>query len=89
MDKALVYGRVGYRYLDGTLSGDGDSIDEQFNGLRLGLGADVEVAKNIHARADFSYTMYDDYSKDGLTIEPPASKFHQNITRVPLFDVRL
>ena len=75
MDKALVYGRIGYRYLDGTTSAGGESVDEQFNGLRLGLGVDVAVAKNVHARADASYTMYDKVNEDGGSIQPSQLSF--------------
>jgi outer membrane immunogenic protein len=70
MDKALVYGRIGYRYLDSTTSGGGESVDEQFNGLRLGLGVDVAVAKNTHARAEASYTFYDKYTDDVGSLQP-------------------
>jgi outer membrane immunogenic protein len=75
-DKALVYGRVGYRYLDASASADGELLgDEQFHGLRLGLGAAVELGKNTHARAEASYTFYDKYTEDGGSLQPSQLSF--------------
>lgn len=76
-DFALVYGRVGYHFLDAEAKAFGASESEQFHGLRLGGGVDFGITENLHARAEYSYTFYDEKTySDGINtvgVEPSQS----------------
>lgn len=53
-DSGLLYGRVGYGWLDGIQTGSGKGID----GLVLGGGAEFKISGNLSARADYKYLDY-------------------------------
>ncbi|MBV1917209.1 MAG: outer membrane beta-barrel protein [Sphingomonadaceae bacterium] len=53
-DKALIYGRVGYAWLDGIQTGAGKGVD----GLVLGGGVELALTKRISARADYKHIDY-------------------------------
>lgn len=53
-DAALLYGKVGYAWLDGVQTGAGEGID----GLLLGGGAELALTDSISARAEYRYIDY-------------------------------
>lgn len=60
----LFYGRLGYVYTefnaeatDGTIT---ESDEEGFDGFRVGAGLDFAFIENLSARAEYSYTNYED-----------------------------
>ncbi len=48
-EKALLYGKVGYAWLDGVQTGAGEGVD----GLLLGGGAELALNDRISARAEY------------------------------------
>ena len=60
-DRYLIYGRAGWVRTNAELSITGiGSDDEDFDGFRFGGGVEAMLADNIGARAEYTYTIYDD-----------------------------
>jgi outer membrane immunogenic protein len=53
-ERALVYGKVGYAWLDGVPNGTGEGID----GLVLGGGAELALSDRVSARAEYRHIDY-------------------------------
>lgn len=53
-DTAMVYGKVGYAWLDGVPNGTGKGLD----GLVFGGGAEVALTDSISARAEYRHIDY-------------------------------
>lgn len=64
-DGGLLYGRVGYGWLDGIQTGIGKGID----GLVLGGGAEFKISGNLSARADYKYLDYGGVSFPDNTLD--------------------
>lgn len=75
----LIYAKAGYTKtnaefeVDGTIDGDAinDSIDFDFDGLRLGAGAQFGFGTNMYGKIEYRYTSYGDASVgfDGVTVD--------------------
>ncbi len=60
-DKYLIYGRVGWVRTNFELSiSDFGSGDEYFDGIRFGGGVEAMLSNNLSARAEYTYTIYED-----------------------------
>jgi len=60
-DKYLIYGRVGWVQTNFELSASGIGSDnEYFNGIRFGGGVEAMLSNNLSARAEYTYTIYED-----------------------------
>jgi outer membrane immunogenic protein len=75
----MLYGRLGWQRatLDYTFSDPGGSatFDQDHDGLRVGLGAEVAISSNLLMRMDYAHTMYDDVSFGGANFEPDNDVF--------------
>lgn len=73
----LLYGKAGVvettfntRYVKGNNSAAWIDRDYRQSGDRYGLGAEMTLSKNLFARAEYSYTQYDDYSFTTIHAQP-------------------
>ncbi len=70
-DTALLYGKVGYAWLDGVLTGAGKGID----GLMLGGGAELALTDTISARAEYRRIDYGGVNFPDNTIDWTGHEF--------------
>ena len=61
------YGIIGYKRTEFDASGFGLSASEDYNGVELGLGAEVLSYGNIGFRLEYAHTWYDE--DDGLDVD--------------------
>ena len=70
-DKYLVYGRFGWARtnVEASVTGLG-SDDEDFDGFRFGGGFEAIVWDNVSARAEYTYTIYEDpFDVSGVSLD--------------------
>lgn len=79
----MLYGRLGWQRatLDYTFSDPGGSaaFDQDHDGFRVGLGAEVAMTSNLLMRMDYAHTMYDDVSFGGANFEPDNDVFRVGV----------
>ncbi len=78
-DKYLIYGRAGWvrTKFEASLSGFG-SDDEYFDGFRFGGGVEAALWNNFSARAEYTYTIYE----DALDISGVDLDVNQHLIRI-------
>ena len=80
-DNLLIYGRFGWvrtnAELEVSVTGLGSaSIDDDFDGLRIGGGVEGMLADNIGIRGEYTYTMYEDVDIiPGVNLDPNQHLF--------------
>jgi outer membrane immunogenic protein len=82
-DQAMIYGRAGWAQtkFEATVNtSDGSaSEDDNFNGFRLGGGADFMFTSNLFARAEYSHTWYGENTyisgTNSISLEPSEDLF--------------
>ena len=78
-DKFLIYGRVGWVRTNFELSASGiGSVDEYFDGIRFGGGVEAMLSNNLSARAEYTYTIYE----DALDIPGVGFDVNQHLVRI-------
>ena len=78
-DKYLIYGRVGWVQTNFELSTSGFGSDnEYFNGIRFGGGVETMLSNNLSARAEYTYTIYE----DALDIPGLDLDINQHLVRI-------
>lgn len=76
-NNVMLYGRLGWQRA--TLDYGGSEQDH--DGLRVGLGAEVAMAGDWLLRMDYAHTMYDDVTVGGLNLEPENDVFRVGFAR--------
>lgn len=71
----MLYGRLGWQRATLDYAG----LEEDHDGVRAGLGAEVAVSSNLLMRADYAHTFYDDVTVGGVNSEPDNDVFRVGI----------
>jgi len=76
-NNVMLYGRLGWQRAKLDYTDLGLSSEEDHDGVRVGLGAEVAMTSNWLMRADYAHTFYDDVTitGTGLNSEPDNDVF--------------
>jgi opacity protein-like surface antigen len=77
----MLYARLGWQRANLEYSIDGLKSDQDHDGFRVGLGAEVAMAGDWLLRMDYAHTMYDDVTIGAAKFEPDNDVFRIGIAR--------
>ncbi len=72
-DKTLLYAKIGYHKMKGTISGEGGSESLKFSGVGFGAGVKVALTQNVHVYAEAQRVNYSAKKYDGETYKPSST----------------
>lgn len=78
-NNVMLYGRLGWQRATLEYSGLGLSSEEDHDGVRVGLGAEVAMTSNWLMRMDYAHTFYDDVTVAGTSSEPDNDVFRVGV----------
>jgi outer membrane immunogenic protein len=77
----MLYARLGWQRANLEYSIDGLKSDQDHDGFRVGLGAEVAMTGDWLLRMDYAHTMYDDVTIGAAKFEPDNDVFRIGIAR--------
>ncbi|HMA11723.1 MAG TPA: porin family protein, partial [Steroidobacteraceae bacterium] len=78
-NNVMLYGRLGWQRTTLEYSAPGFSDEQDHDGMRVGLGAEVAMTGNWLMRADYAHTFYDDVTILGTKYEPDNDVFRVGV----------
>src|SRR5574340_34636 len=78
-NNVMLYGRLGWQRATLEYSAPGISDEQDHDGMRVGVGAEVAMTGNWLMRADYAHTFYDDVTILGTNYEPDNDVFRVGV----------
>ena len=78
-DEVAAFGLLGYQRTSFEARTGVFSDDANFDGLRLGAGADFRVAPQLDLRAQYARTWYNSRTFDGVKVDPEESTIEAGV----------